>query len=154
MLWDPTFSRDISSILINVHLNIRMKNNFSHNSQLNHVKKKLHVWFIEKFICIFVYIFHFFLGKSNQKYKYYCLWMEKSGYNQFFGPKIWSSHWESFSSRLKRDILRRKMARVMTEKWQKNLCHLGNCNVENVDKDHKSSFTLCICSTLCYGLTC
>lgn len=33
------------------------------------------------------------------------------------------------------------------------MCHLGNCNVENVDKDHKSSFTLCMCSTLCYGLT-
>ena len=32
----------------------------------------------------------------------------------------------------------------MTEKLQKNLCHLGNCNVENVDKDHKSSFTLCM----------
>ena len=47
-------------------------------------KEKMHVWFIEKFIFLFIYLF--FLGKSNQKYKYYCLWMEKSGHNQFVGP--------------------------------------------------------------------
>ena len=34
-------------------------------------------------------------------------------------------------------------------KVTKNLCQRGNCNVENVDKDHKSSFTLCMYAVVC-----
>ena len=118
MLWDPYFFtryffnfNQYSINLVHDYLVLTLECSFNNNFSPNcayHIKKKMHAWFIEKFIFLFIY-FIFFLGKSIKKY--YCLWMEKSGHNQFSGVRF---------EKLKRPVRKKSLVSIMAKNWGVN----------------------------------